>query len=85
MPGERSDASSGHESELALSLVRGDALFRLQRRIGLVPAEGLGVRRRAIFFALLTWAPIAVWAALSHRALPGTVAEPLLQHRNNFV
>ncbi len=80
MPGERSDASSGHEAELALSLVRGDALFRLQRRIGLVPAEGLGVRRRAIFFALLTWAPIAVWAALSHRALPGTVAEPLLQH-----
>jgi len=80
MTSKSSDASTGEAPELALSLVRGDALFRLQRRIGLVPAEGLGVGRRAIFFALLTWAPIAVWAALAHRALPGTVAEPLLQH-----
>jgi len=80
MVGESSNASTQEAPELALSLVRGDALFRLQRRIGLVPAGGLGVGRRAIFFALLSWAPIAVWAVLAHRALPGAVAEPLLQH-----
>ena len=80
MASESSNASAEQGPELALSLVRGDALFRLQRRIGLVPAEGLGVARRAIFFALLTWAPIAVWAVLAQRALPGAFSEPLLQH-----
>jgi hypothetical protein len=66
--------------DLALSLVRGDALLRAQRAIGLVPQEGLGVGRRALALALLTWAPIAVWAVCFGRALPGTVDEPLLQH-----
>ena len=80
MASESAAGRSEDASELALSLVRGDALLRLQRRIGLVPAEGLGVGRRALFFALLCWAPIAVWAALAQRALPGSVAEPLLQH-----
>ena len=45
-----------------LSLVRGDVLFRLQRAIGLIPPDGLGLIRRALFYALLTWLPIAVWA-----------------------
>jgi len=67
-------------SDLALSLVRGDALLRLQRRIGLVPADGLGVGRRALALAPFTWLPIAVWALLSGRALPGEASEPLLQH-----
>jgi hypothetical protein len=69
-----------HESELGISLVRDDLFFRLQRRIGLIPAEGLGVARRAMFFALLAWLPIAAWAVFAGRALPGTVGEPLLQH-----
>lgn len=69
-----------NESELEISLVRDDLLFRLQRRIGLIPDEGLGVVRRAVFFALLAWLPIAAWAGFTGRALPGAVGEPLLQH-----
>lgn len=64
----------------SLSLVRGDALLRAQRAIGLVPRDGLGVARRALVLALVTWAPIAVWALVRSRALPGSVDEPLLSH-----
>ena len=68
------------DESLALSLVRDDLPFRLQRRIGLIPERGLGTVRRAVFFALLTWLPIVVWAGFEGRALPGNVDEPLLQH-----
>jgi hypothetical protein len=64
----------------SFSLIRGDALFRLQRAVGLIPAQGLGVVRRAVFYALLTWLPIAVAAALRGRALDGALDEPLLAH-----
>jgi hypothetical protein len=66
--------------EFDFDLIRGDLPFRLQRRIGLVPKEGLGVARRAILLGLLTWLPIAVWALLEGRALPGQAGEPLMQH-----
>src|SRR5215510_2234845 len=66
--------------ELAFSLVRGDPWFRLQRAIGLIPANRLGVLRRCLSFALLTWLPIALWAFYWKRAFPGEIAEPLLQH-----
>ena len=67
--------------ELLISLIRDDALFRLQRRIGLIPENGLGLFRRAVFFALLGWLPIAVWAAVTGHALPGgAIGEPLLRH-----
>ncbi|HET6304728.1 MAG TPA: hypothetical protein VFG80_08095 [Myxococcota bacterium] len=72
--------SRDEADELALSLVRGDALLRVQRAVGLVPRDGLGVGRRALFFAALSWLPIAVWALLAGRAFPGATAEPLLQH-----
>ena len=36
--------------------------------------------RRAIFFALLAWLPIVVWAGYTGRALSGVADEPLLQH-----
>ncbi len=68
------------DDEFEVSLVRGDVLLRLQRAIGLVPREGLGVGRRAVALALLTWAPIAIWALIQNRALGGAVDEPLLQH-----
>jgi len=68
--------------DLALSLVRGDVFLRAQRAIGLVPKDGLGVGRRALALALLTWAPIALWALLQGRALPGALDEPLLQRRS---
>lgn len=74
-------ASVGREEprEQDLSLVRGDLPFRLQQAIGLVPAGGLGVGRRALALALFTWMPIAVWATWTGRAVAG-VGEPLLQH-----
>ena len=68
------------ERDLALSLVRDDVPFRLLRRVGLVPSSGLGVGRRAVFFALLAWLPIAIWAVAAGRALPGGTTEPLLEH-----
>ncbi|HKP29607.1 MAG TPA: hypothetical protein VJU15_09385 [Gemmatimonadales bacterium] len=66
--------------EPGISLVRGDAAFRFQRLIGLIPKDGLGIARRAILFALITWLPIAVWAWLQHRFTSSASSEPLLQH-----
>ena len=68
------------ETEAEFSLVRGDRLFRLQRAVGLIPPDGLGIGRRALFWAVVTWLPTALWAAAMGRAFPGAVAEPLLQH-----
>ena len=67
------------DPSLALSLVD-DTALRLQRYVGLVPARGLGVARRAVFFALLTWLPLVAWAVYAGRILPGSVDEPLLVH-----
>ena len=64
----------------AVSLVRGDAAWRLQRAIGVIPAEGLGIGRRAILLAILTWVPIAVWAVVNHRIIGQETPEPLLSH-----
>ena len=65
--------------ELALSLVRGDPLLELQRRIGLVPRDGLGVARRALALAAFAWLPLAVATLISGRLSDGP-GEPLLQH-----
>lgn len=65
------------DGDLEVSLVRGDALFRLQRALGLIPAHGLGVVRRATLAGLVTWAPLAVAAAAADRFWPGAAAEPL--------
>ena len=62
------------------SLVRGDVLYRLQRAIGLIPANGLGLVRRALFWSMLGWLPVALWALYINRALPGALNEPLLSH-----
>ncbi|MGH8698453.1 MAG: hypothetical protein ACREVS_18355, partial [Burkholderiales bacterium] len=82
MPRSRreADAVDGLPAGPEFSLVRGDLPFRLQRRIGLIPAQGLGVGRRAVFFALVAWLPIVAWALLEGRALPGRTAEPLFEH-----
>ena len=73
-------ATTEAQDEPGISLVRGDAAFRFQRFIGLIPKEGLGIARRAILFALLTWLPIAVWAWIQHRFTSSASSEPLLQH-----
>lgn len=62
------------------SLVRNDLLFRWQRRVGLVPAHGLGIARRALFWTLLAWVPIVVWAVATGNLLPKPAGESLLQH-----
>jgi hypothetical protein len=74
--------NSGAETTEAgsFSLVRDDVPFRLQRRLGLIPADGLGLVRRAVFWSMLGWLPIAVWAIAMQRAWPGTTSEPLLAH-----
>ncbi len=36
--------------------------------------------RRALAYALVTWAPIAVWVTVAGHAVSGGVDEPLLQH-----
>ena len=68
------------DASLGFTLVRGDLSFRLQRRLGLIPPEGLGLLRRAVFWSMLGWLPVALWAWYAGRVLPGTAAEPLLAH-----
>jgi hypothetical protein len=71
-----------NQKELAfdISIVRDDLIFRFQRRIGLIPDKGLGIIRRAIFFTLLTWLPLIIWAEIDGRAMPSHINEPLLNH-----
>ena len=55
-------------------------LFRLQRRVGLIPVERLGQARCALFWSMLGWLPVALWAFHVERVLPDTFPEPLLAH-----
>jgi hypothetical protein len=64
----------------SFDLLRNDLLLRWQRKLRIAPAQGLGVVRRAVFFALLTWLPIMVWAVLNDRLVHATTGEPLLRH-----
>ena len=66
--------------EFVLSLVRGDFFYRVQRRVGLIPAEGFGLARRVIFWSLFAWLPVAAWAWYAGRAMPPLAGEPLLAH-----
>lgn len=69
------------DETLGISLVRGDVLYRLQRKIGLIPPEGQGTAWRCMFWAFFAWLPIAVWAWHSGTLLPtAAVREPLLAH-----
>ena len=68
------------DASLKFWLVRGDALSRMQRALGLIPAQGLGVARRAVLAVLVTWAPLMIAAGVANRLWPGVVPEPLLHH-----
>jgi hypothetical protein len=72
--------SNNAEDPIDFLIVRNDLPIRWQRRIGLAPDNGLGVARRALFFALFTWLPIVIWAALESRLLDRAIGEPLLVH-----
>jgi hypothetical protein len=54
--------------------------LRWFRRLHLVPAGGLGTFRRAVFFAALTWLPIAIWASVTGHVVDPETGEALLRH-----
>jgi hypothetical protein len=60
-------------------LVQGDPLFRILRWSGLIPAKGLGVLRRILFFVLVCWVPLVALAFLEGRTV-GQARDPLFQH-----
>ena len=63
-------------------MVRNDLIFRAQRRVGLIPANGLGVVRRAIFWSLFAWLLIAAWTWYQGRiSVPTADESPLEQQR----
>jgi hypothetical protein len=73
--------SSPHAGDAdTFSPVDNEPPLRWQRALHLAPAGGLGVGRRAVFFALVSWLPIALWALLSGRFVEAATGEPLLQH-----
>ena len=78
MKAHQSPNKSASTSEFII--VRNDWPIRLQRKLGLAPVDGLGVGRRALFFALFTWLPIVIWAAFESRLLDRVSGEPLLAH-----
>lgn len=67
-------------ADSTFALVRNDLPLRILRMLGIAPKHGLGVVRRAVFFALLCWLPIVVWAWMGHRLLDSMTGEPLLLH-----
>src|SRR5215510_4683312 len=68
------------EAAKSFSPVEDEPPLRWQRAVHLVPDHGLGIARRAVFFALLTWLPIAIWALVRGRFLYAVAGEPLLQY-----
>jgi hypothetical protein len=64
----------------SFSPVDNEPPLRWQRKLHLAPSVGLGVVRRALFFAVLGWLPIALWAVSRGRFVQAPVGEPLLQH-----
>ena len=67
-------------SDVEFSAVDNELPLRWLRRARLVPADGLGTVRRAVFFALLTWLPIVAWSLYAGRFATADPGEPLLHH-----
>ncbi len=72
--------TQGAEAQRAFSPIENEPPLRWQRAVHLAPRDGLGVLRRAVTFAAVSWLPIAVWALVRGRFVQATVGEPLLQH-----
>jgi hypothetical protein len=70
-------AALAHPAERTIPMngADGDALFehgppsRLQQRVGLVKPDNLNIRRRALLFVLIGWAPLVVLAILQTAVL----------------
>jgi hypothetical protein len=67
-------------AESEFSPVDNELPLRWFRRLHLVPMDGIGAGRRAVFFALLTWLPIALWSFVAGRFVTADLGEPLLHH-----
>jgi hypothetical protein len=77
------DANQGSKPSAAdsgFAPVDNELPLRWYRRLHLAPADGLGVGRRALFFAAVAWLPVAVWALMAGRLLDSDTGEPLLRH-----
>ena len=74
------DPDTQIEHETSLLLTTDEWPLKWQRRLHLVPREGMGLARRAILYALIAWAPLAIWAFLHGRAFPGGPVESLSAH-----
>lgn len=73
--------TSGDDNPLEMfSVIRDDFAYQVQRRLGLIPANGLGIARRAIIWSMVAWLPIVAWAFLSGRLTTHAANEPLLGH-----
>ena len=68
------------DQDASILLTTDEWPLKWQRRLHLVPREGMGLARRAVVYALIAWVPLAVWAFLHGRALPGGVGESLTAH-----
>src|SRR5262245_32186486 len=64
----------------SFSPVHDEPPLRWQRAVHLAPPDGLGIVRRAVLFALISWLPIVLWAFLRGRLIAVDVGESLLQH-----
>lgn len=66
--------------EFSFSVVQGGPLYRLRRKVGLIPEKGLGISLRILAMILLTWVPVVLGAVVEGVAFPGTSEDPLLRH-----
>jgi hypothetical protein len=68
------------DASRSFSPIDNEPPLRWQQAIHLAPVGGLGVARRAIFFAVVSWLPIAMWALFRGRFFEAAPGESLLQH-----
>jgi hypothetical protein len=74
-------AGEAEPADLSFSLARGGPLYSLLRRIRVVPAGGLAIRKRIILAWAFTLGPVILLALAPEQLwMRGGGAEPLLQH-----
>lgn len=74
-------AGEAEPVDLSFSLAKGGPLYSLLRRVRVVPAGGLAIRKRIILAWALTLAPVILLAlAPGQLGTRGGAAEPLIRH-----